>query len=121
MIAATSAKWKEITGTFIREGYGLSGTLPVLTFNPGFINEFSGSTGLPAPSTDIKLLDDEDRAVAIGERGEVCARGPQVMPGTGSSQRPTPPPSPLTATFAQVTSACSTSGVSCASSTARRT
>jgi long-subunit acyl-CoA synthetase (AMP-forming) len=81
VIAATSAKWKEITGTFIREGYGLSETAPVLTFNPGFINEFSGSTGLPVPSTDIKLLDDEDRAVAIGERGEVCARGPQVMPG----------------------------------------
>ena len=81
VIAATSAKWKEITGTFIREGHGLSETAPVLTFNPGFINEFSGSTGLPVPSTDIKLLDDEDRAVAIGERGEVCARGPQVMPG----------------------------------------
>jgi long-chain acyl-CoA synthetase len=81
VIAATSAKWKEITGTFIREGYGLSETAPVLTFNPGFINEFSGSTGLPVPSTDIKLLDDDDRAVAIGERGEVCARGPQVMQG----------------------------------------
>ena len=53
----------------------------MLTLNPGFINEFSGSTGLPVPSTDLKLLDDEDRAVAIGERGEVCARGPQVMPG----------------------------------------
>jgi long-chain acyl-CoA synthetase len=81
VIAAVSAKWQEITGQFIREGYGLSETSPVLTFNPMYLTEFSGTTGLPLPSTDIKLLDDEDREVALGEAGEICARGPQVMAG----------------------------------------
>jgi long-chain acyl-CoA synthetase len=81
VIAAVSAKWQEMTGQFIREGYGLSETSPVLTFNPMYLTEFSGTTGLPLPSTDIKLLDDEDREVALGEAGEICARGPQVMAG----------------------------------------
>ncbi len=81
VIGATSAKWKDITGTFIREGYGLSETSPVLTFNPPFINEFSGTTGVPLPSTDIKLLDDDGNEVALGEAGEICAKGPQVMSG----------------------------------------
>jgi len=81
VIDTTSAKWKQITGTFIREGYGLSETSPVLSFNPAHIDEFSGTTGLPLPSTDIKLLDEMDREVAIGAAGEICARGPQVMRG----------------------------------------
>ncbi|MBS0445133.1 MAG: AMP-binding protein [Proteobacteria bacterium] len=81
VIAATSAKWQRVTGTFIREGYGLSETSPVLSFNPSFVDAFSHSTGLPLPSTDIKLLDEEGREVAIGEAGEVCAKGPQVMRG----------------------------------------
>ena len=81
MIAATSAKWREITGQNIREGYGLSETSPVLTFNPMHLTEFSGTTGLPMPSTDIKLLDEEGREVGPGEPGEICARGPQVMSG----------------------------------------
>jgi long-chain acyl-CoA synthetase len=81
VVGATSAKWKAITGNFIREGYGLSETSPVLTFNPASIQEFSGTTGLPLPGTDIKLLDDEGNAVAPGQPGEVCAKGPQVMRG----------------------------------------
>jgi long-chain acyl-CoA synthetase len=81
VIAAISAKWQEITGQFIREGYGLSETSPVLTFNPWQLTEFNGTTGLPLPSTDIKLLDDEGREVALGQAGEICARGPQVMRG----------------------------------------
>src|SRR5258705_9604198 len=81
VIAATSAKWREITGQIIREGYGLSETSPVLSFNPWYLTEFSGTTGLPMPSTDIKLLDDDGREVGIGEAGEICARGPQVMTG----------------------------------------
>ena len=81
VIATTSAKWKEITGQIIREGYGLSETSPVLTFNPMFVTEFSGTTGLPLPSTDIKLLDDEGQEVEIGQAGEICAKGPQVMSG----------------------------------------
>jgi long-chain acyl-CoA synthetase len=81
VIASTSAKWREITGQIIREGYGLSETSPVLSFNPWYLTEFSGTTGLPMPSTDIKLLDDDGREVGIGEAGEICAKGPQVMTG----------------------------------------
>src|SRR6266404_270176 len=81
VIAATSAKWREITGQIIREGYGLSETSPVLSFNPWYLTEFSGTTGLPMPSTDIKLLDYDGREVGIGDAGEICARGPQVMTG----------------------------------------
>jgi len=81
VIAAVSARWKAITGNFIREGYGLSETSPVLTLNPESIDEFSGTTGLPLPGTDIKLLADDGSEVAFGEAGEVCAKGPQVMGG----------------------------------------
>jgi len=87
VIAATSERWQQITGQIIREGYGLSETSPVLSFNPMRLGEFSATTGLPAPSTDIKLLDDGDREVAIGEAGEICARGPQVMRGYGRNRR----------------------------------
>ena len=81
VIGATSAKWKAITGQFIREGYGLSETSPVLSFNPESINDFSGTTGLPMPSTDIKLLTDDGVEAPLGEPGEICAKGPQVMRG----------------------------------------
>jgi len=81
VLGATSERWKAITGSFIREGYGLSETSPVVSFNPAFIDEFSGSTGLPAPSTDVKLIDDDGREVSIGEAGEICVKGPQVMSG----------------------------------------
>ncbi|MDE2396748.1 MAG: AMP-binding protein, partial [Burkholderiales bacterium] len=81
VVGATSERWKAITGNFIREGYGLSETSPVVSFNPAFIDEFSGTTGLPVPSTDIKLLDDEGREAGVGEAGEICVKGPQVMSG----------------------------------------
>jgi len=81
VIGAVSHKWKALTGTFIREGYGLSETSPILTFNPTAVQDFTGTTGLPMPSTDIKLLDEEGLEVGIGEVGEICARGPQVMNG----------------------------------------
>jgi long-chain acyl-CoA synthetase len=81
VVSTTSAKWKAITGNFIREGYGLSETSPVLSFNPASIKDFSGTTGLPMPGTDIKLLDDDGHEVALGQSGEVCAKGPQVMSG----------------------------------------
>jgi len=81
VIPATSAKWKEITGNFIREGYGLSETSPVLSFNPEMVNDFSGTTGLPMPSTDIKLIDVQGQDVPLGQSGEICAKGPQVMRG----------------------------------------
>jgi long-chain acyl-CoA synthetase len=81
ILPTTSAKWKTLTGKDILEGYGLSETSPILTLNPTTIEGFSAAVGLPFPSTDIKLLDDDDNEVPVGEPGEVCARGPQVMQG----------------------------------------
>ncbi len=81
IVGEVSSRWEAITGKFIREGYGLSETSPVLTFAPEYINEFTGSCGLPLPSTDILLLGDDDHPVDIGEAGEICAKGPQVMGG----------------------------------------
>ena len=81
VIRSVSDKWQALTGTCIREGYGLSETSPILSFNPASTTEFNGSTGLPLPSTDIKLLDESDQQVGIGSEGEICAKGPQVMGG----------------------------------------
>lgn len=81
VVGAISERWRTITGKFIYEGYGLSETSPVVSFNPAYITEFSGTTGLPMPSTDVKLLDDDGREVGLGESGEICVKGPQVMRG----------------------------------------
>ena len=81
VLPTTSAKWQALTGKPILEGYGLSETSPILTLNPMTMSGFSSTVGLPLPSTDIKLLDDTDKEAALGEPGEVCARGPQVMKG----------------------------------------
>ena len=81
VLPTTSAKWKALTGKDILEGYGLSETSPVLTLNPTDDGRFSATVGLPFPSTDIKLLDADDKEAAIGEPGEICAKGPQVMQG----------------------------------------
>ncbi|OQW91966.1 MAG: long-chain-fatty-acid--CoA ligase [Beggiatoa sp. IS2] len=78
---AVAKKWKEVTNNPILEGYGLTETSPVVTFNPMDLKEFNGSIGLPLPSTEISLRNDEDKEVGIGERGELCVRGPQVMRG----------------------------------------
>ncbi len=81
VLPTTSERWKAATGRHILEGYGLSETSPILSLNPMTRDGFSATVGLPLPSTDIKLLDEQDREVAVGEAGEICARGPQVMPG----------------------------------------
>jgi long-chain acyl-CoA synthetase len=73
--------WFKATGLPIIEGYGLSETSPVLTCNRGDITEWTGTIGLPLPSTDIAIRDDDNKDVPLGERGEICARGPQVMAG----------------------------------------
>lgn len=78
--------WYKATGRPIIEGYGLSETSPVLTCNRGDITEWTGTIGLPLPSTEISIRDDNNNEVATGEQGEICARGPQVM--TGYWQRP---------------------------------
>jgi long-chain acyl-CoA synthetase len=81
VLPTTSAKWKTLTGRDILEGYGLSETSPILSLNPMTAEGFSGTVGLPMPSTDIKLLGEDDAPVALGEAGEICAKGPQVMRG----------------------------------------
>ncbi len=81
VVPTTSAKWKAVTGKDILEGYGLSETSPILTLNPMTREGFSATVGLPFPSTDIKLLDAADEEAPLGEAGEICARGPQVMKG----------------------------------------
>jgi len=73
--------WMKATGRPIIEGYGLSETSPVLTVNRGDITEWTGTVGLPLPSTEISIRDDEGRELPLGQQGEICARGPQVMAG----------------------------------------
>jgi long-chain acyl-CoA synthetase len=73
--------WVKATGKPIIEGYGLSETSPVLTCNRGDSAEWTGTIGLPLPSTDISIRDEQGHEQPLGEQGEVCARGPQVMAG----------------------------------------
>ena len=74
-------QWKAVTGCFIAEGYGLSETSPTLTCNPATTTEFSGSIGIPVPSTWISIRDDDGNELPLGQAGEICAKGPQVMSG----------------------------------------
>jgi long-chain acyl-CoA synthetase len=74
-------KWLAVTGCVLSEGYGLSETAPTLTVTPSNLAEFSGTIGLPVPSTYISIRDDDGREVPIGEVGEICGKGPQVMAG----------------------------------------
>jgi long-chain acyl-CoA synthetase len=73
--------WMKATGRPIIEGYGLSETSPVLACNRGDIPEWTGTIGMPLPSTEISIRDDDNNEMPAGESGEICARGPQVMPG----------------------------------------
>ena len=77
----TAEEWRQKTGCVIAEGYGLSETSPVATANRFDTTEFSGTIGLPLPSTDIAIRDDDGNDVPLGEVGEICIRGPQVMAG----------------------------------------
>ncbi|GGA79145.1 long-chain-fatty-acid--CoA ligase [Brucella endophytica] len=72
-------RWREMTGCHITEGYGLSETSPVATANSLEATEYTGTIGLPLPSTDIAIRDEEGRDLPLGEVGEICIRGPQVM------------------------------------------
>lgn len=78
---ATAEHWKRITGCSVVEGYGLSETSPVATVNRFDITGFTSTIGLPIPSTEIVIRDDEGKDVPFGEAGEICIRGPQVMAG----------------------------------------
>ena len=74
-------KWLAVTGCALSEGYGLSETSPTLTCNRADIEKFSGSIGLPVPSTYLSIRDDDGNEVPLGQPGEICAKGPQVMAG----------------------------------------
>ncbi|OJF98528.1 long-chain fatty acid--CoA ligase [Rhizobium sp. 58] len=74
-------RWQAMTGCPIAEGYGLSETSPVATANRFDTTEFSGTIGMPLPSTDIEIRDDDGNTLPVGEIGEICIRGPQVMAG----------------------------------------
>ena len=78
---AVADKWLKVTGTPIIEGYGLSETSPVATANRVDIKEFTGTIGLPIPSTEVQILDDDGKPVPLGHTGEIAIRGPQVMAG----------------------------------------
>lgn len=81
VLPSTAEAWKKYTGIIIHEGYGLSETSPAVVFNPPVSEEFTGTIGIPLPTTDIAILDDDGKEVALGEQGEICIRGPQVMKG----------------------------------------
>jgi len=74
-------RWKKMTGVPLVEGYGLTESAPVAIANPVTIDEWSGQIGVPLPSTDAAILDDDGRPVQVGEVGEIGLRGPQVMKG----------------------------------------
>ena len=78
---AVSQKWKDLTGSYIKEGYGLSETSPVATVNLLGVPEYRAGIGVPVPSTDISLRDDDGNEVPQGEPGELCIKGPQVTSG----------------------------------------
>jgi long-chain acyl-CoA synthetase len=78
---AVAEKWLSVTGCPLSEGYGLSETSPTLTCNPADTDRFSGSIGIPVSSTYLSLRDDDGNEVPLGQPGEICAKGPQVMVG----------------------------------------
>jgi len=78
---AVAERWLQVTGCPICEGYGLSETSPSAACNPTDTDEFSGTIGLPMPSTEILIVDDAGKPVPLGQRGEIAIRGPQVMAG----------------------------------------
>ena len=81
IIRAIAEQWKAVTGQTINEGYGMSETSPVISFNPPSITDFNGTVGLPLSLTQIKVIDDTGSECEIGSLGEVCIKGPQVMSG----------------------------------------
>lgn len=83
---AVAERWVKLTGRYLLEGYGLTECAPLVSVNPLDIDRHTGSIGLPVPSTEVKMVDDDDNDVPFGEPGELCVRGPQVM--LGYWQRP---------------------------------
>jgi long-chain acyl-CoA synthetase len=78
---SVAERWQALTKAPLIEGYGLTECAPTVTVNPFSIRQFNGSIGLPLPSTQVSIRDAQGRALAMGEPGELCVRGPQVMQG----------------------------------------
>ncbi len=78
---AVAVKWKAITGVPLIEAYGLTETSPAATINPLDLPEYNGAIGVPISSTELILRDDAGATVGLGQPGEICLRGPQVMSG----------------------------------------
>ena len=79
--SAVARRWKEVTGVALLEAYGLTETSPAACINPLHIDEYTGSVGVPVPSTECRVIDDAGNALPAGTPGELCIRGPQVMKG----------------------------------------
>ena len=84
---SVATNWQEVTKTPLVEGFGLTESAPVLTFNPLDGSAKLGTIGIPVPSTEIKLVDDSGKEVATGEAGELLARGPQIMLGYWANEK----------------------------------
>jgi len=78
---AVAERWKRLTGTPLLEAYGLTETSPAVCINPLDLDEYNGAIGLPVPSTEISIQDLDGNILPLGETGELCVRGPQVMKG----------------------------------------
>ncbi len=78
---AVADKWKATTGIHLLEGYGLTECSPLVTGNPYDLTEYSGAIGLPVPSTEVRIIDDEGNVLPLDQVGELQVRGPQVMQG----------------------------------------
>jgi len=78
---SVAERWYKLTGHVLLEGYGLTECSPIVSVNPPQLEQYNGSIGLPLPSTDIRLVDDDGVDVAPGEAGEMLVKGPQVMVG----------------------------------------
>ncbi|MBK8337324.1 MAG: long-chain-fatty-acid--CoA ligase [Sterolibacteriaceae bacterium] len=78
---AVADRWRAVTGTPLIEAYGLTETSPAATMNPMTLTEYNGSIGLPVPGTEVTIRDDDGKDLPLGQAGELCVRGPQVMKG----------------------------------------
>ncbi len=78
---SVALKWRQVTGKPLIEAYGLTETSPAATINPLDLGEFNGAIGLPISSTEIAIRDDQGNDLSVGQAGEICIRGPQVMKG----------------------------------------
>ncbi len=78
---AVATQWQKVTGNVLTQAWGLTETSPAACINPFDLNEFNGSIGLPIPSTEVSIRDDDGKDVGLNASGEICVRGPQVMQG----------------------------------------